>query len=167
MFKVKIALLSVLLCLGGCCNRDLKTGNSHLHQSTNLQSAGSVDEQVESTTTQKAQAEGPSSVRSFEERWEDFKSRLKFTPPTDLVYFAEGLFDEAPREDRKRRMELAFFLLEVYQKRGDHQKAREYSKEYENLLQATMGGIDFRKHATEKNGGVWAGQKWKDESSEE
>ena len=153
--------------MSGCCNKESSRANPPGFPPTSSQSYQETGESQKASTIESAEEIIPSSVRSFDERWEDFRSRLKFSQPTDLVFYAEGLFDEAPRDDRKRRMELAFFLLETYQKRGDRQKAREYSKEYENLLQATMGGVDFRKHNGEKMGGAWVGEKWKDGNAED
>lgn len=152
-------LILVVLCLAGCCTKE---PSPPLKQAIPVAEEESLDDPEPSIDEIFEEEESSSTVRSFEQRWEDFRKRLKYSKGTDLIFYAEELYDEVPREDRKRRMELSFFLLEHYQKKGNRQKAKEYTQVYRKLLQATMGGVEFQNHAKEKTGSQWAGEKWED-----
>jgi hypothetical protein len=83
---------------------------------------------------------------SYEENWEKFKSQLGFRSPEDLAYLAESVLMKTPRTELKRRMELNFFLAEVFKKKGDTQKSQEYSAAYQELMKQVTNGAEFREH---------------------
>ena len=78
------------------------------------------------------------------------QKRSKFSKPENLLYLVEDLYDIEPR-DNKRRMELSFFISQIYRKKGNKEKAKLYSEYFLNHLKSQQGGAAFKAHLTEKS----------------
>lgn len=170
MYNTKrMYLLSLLvvfsLFLGGCCEKRPRPPlPSELVMET-------VDEQelLEDDSVpayQLTSDQEPYQVMTFDERWSEFQRRLKNKSDVDLVYDAERLFAFAPKNERKKRMELSFFLQTAHNKRGDKEKAAEYAAIYQKLIKDTIQGVEFRKHSSMKKMVGGFGEKWKEDDEE-
>ena len=163
MSKRLAVLVLAAFCLQGCC-----TNPPPPQRESITPTSESISEEIEPPAKPADQKSlEPSYVRTFGEKWEDFRRRLKYREDIDLIFYAEELFDEVPRKDHRRKLELAFFLLETHQKKGNLQKAKEYSQHYKKLLQAAMGGTEYQSYSRQKAGTERAAPKWEEESAEE
>ena len=145
-------LIVILLFLSGCCSQDKSTLPPLVNEGVEIIELESIEDineplepEVEVLNTDTY------TPRTIEEKWLDFKKRSKFSKPENLLYFAEELHDAFEPSDNKRRMELSFFISQVYRSKGNQEKAKLYSEYFLNHLKSQQGGAAFKTHQSEKS----------------
>jgi hypothetical protein len=151
----------LFLFLAGCCQKQTSS-----HGSIGVPKAEFSETPTEKLVPVEKDELKASTPSTFGEKWEDFRRRLRHSSPRDLTFYAEELFDLAPSEARKKRLELSFFLMQVYKQRGDLGKSGEYGAHYRRILKAITGGSGFQEHTdAKKNSHDW-GKLWGYEDQE-
>ena len=100
---------------------------------------------------------------TFDDKWEDFKSRSKYKDMTDLVHQAQDLYDQVPPKAMDKKIKLSFFLSQAYKKKGNMDKAREYSEAFMKFSKTMMGGRNFQGHNNFRNDLKEFKARWKEE----
>jgi len=143
-------LLAISLILCGCCVKERTL--THVPVSENFQSESpELPETLESLEQEnKSVMDSEYTPLSLEQKWEDFRKRSSISQPEDLLYYAEELYDAMGPDDVIRRMELAFFISQVYRRKGNTDKAKIFSQHYLDHLQVQKGGKSFKSHQSNK-----------------
>tara|TARA_Y100000589_G_C27029509_1_gene578372 strand:- start:353 stop:871 length:519 start_codon:yes stop_codon:yes gene_type:complete len=150
-------LLILVVALAGCCSeknstlKEFSADNSEFNETTVINNS-SESEEVEPKDSELKDSElAEYTSRTLDEKWLDFKKRSKFSQPENLLYFAEELYDAFEANHNVRRMELSFFIAQIYREKGNREKAKIYSEYYLNHLKSQKGGASFKAHQTEKS----------------
>ena len=145
-------LIVIAVILSGCCTEQksaLQSSAIEAVEVVDLESDEYINEPIES------EIEIPDAEefvpRTIEEKWLDFKQRSKFSRSENVLYFAEELYDAFEPRDNQRKMELSFFISQVYREKGNKEKAKLYSQYFLNHLKSQQGGAAFKAHHTEKS----------------
>ena len=145
-------LIIIVVMLSGCCSQEKSALQSPANEGVEiieLESIEHINEPLEPEVEVLDTDEY--TPRTIEEKWLDFKKRSKYSKPENLLYFAEELYDAFDPSENKRRMELSFFISQVYRNKGNREKAKLYSEYFLNHLKSQQGGAAFKAHHTEKS----------------
>tara|TARA_Y100000589_G_scaffold229774_1_gene217180 strand:+ start:708 stop:1274 length:567 start_codon:yes stop_codon:yes gene_type:complete len=145
-------LYVLIVLLAGCCSEKNSTFNQISEENLEFNESTIASSSSESELEEQDVLEVDDySPRTLEEKWLDFKKRSKFSPPENLLYLAEELYDGFESGNNIRRMELSFFISQIYRNKGNQEKAKLYSEYYLNHLKSQQGGASFKAHQTEKS----------------
>ena len=145
-------LIVIVVILSGCCSQEKSTLQPSVIEGVKITDLDSIEDITEPAKSEIEVLETDEyTPRTIEEKWLDFKKRSKFSKPENLLYFAEDLYDALEPRDNKRRMELSFFISQIYRKKGNQEKAKLYSEYFLNHLKSQQGGAAFKAHLTEKS----------------
>lgn len=162
-------LLILCLALGGCCSSG--SGREAPQISIENQDLTGVGEdtqeldELEELSSEVPEDEVSSYTMTTDEKFEQFRLKLEYSQDVDLVHYARDLYNQLPLNDKKRRLELSFFLSRAYKKRGEMDEASQYSKEFESLIKANTGGKAFREHQQMKKSTEKMSRQWEEEQS--
>ena len=145
-------LIVIVVILSGCCSQEKSTLKPSVIEGVKISDLDPIEDINEPTESEIVLLETDEyTPRTIEEKWLDFKKRSKFSKPENLLYFAEDLYDALEPRDNKRRLELSFFISQIYRKKGNQEKAKLYSEYFLNHLKSQQGGAAFKAHLTEKS----------------
>lgn len=144
-------LLAISLVLSGCCVKQRTLSENAT--AANFQGESSEMPEIFESTEAESNASEDSEYMplSLEQKWQDFRKRSSISRPEDLLYYAEELYDSMGSHDVIRRMELAFFISQVYKRKGNTDKAKIFSQHYLEHLQAQKGGKSFKSHQSNQS----------------